>query len=432
MLRKFFWLVIFMVFLGKKVFGLDLLTAVEKAKKADPKFSSVVHEYRAALTLPKQSRASLLPQVSAFYYRAKLNYHSAPPAYFDYYSYQFRISLQQSLFNLPSWVEYSQSKLKAQMAESKLTFEELELIKRVSEAYFDLLYAMDYLKVLQEEKKAFFEQLQMVKKLFSAGEATLTDIHDAEARYSDILFKIVTAEKELYSAKNRLSRLIGETPSELAVLSEKAEFKEIEPSEVEDWKRYAKEKSPVIKYYLQAKEVSEKEVSKQIFSSFPKVDLIAYYTKSTAIEYLRTAPIDYSLIGIQLSMPIFTGGYLSAKREEAREKSLQAQKEYEKAVSDVIQQVVDYFFAVKSSYAQIQAGITALKSAELALESTRKGYQAGIRTMVDLLNAESNYYQAKVNLLKARYEYIKNFIGLKYICGILSLRDIVEINSFLE
>lgn len=415
-----------------QVFCLDLLTAVEKAKKADPRFSSVFHEYRAVLTLPKQSRASLLPQVSTAYSRVKINYYSAPANYFDYYSYNFRISLQQPILNLPAWVDYSQSKIKTYMAESKLNDEELNLIKRVTDAYFDLLYAIDYLKVLQEEKKAIFEQLQMVKKLFSAGEATLTDVNDAEARYSDVLFRIVSAEKNLYSAKNNLARLIGETPEDLMVLSEEVEFKEVEPSKVEDWVEFAKKRSPIIKYYLQAKEIAEKEISKQTFTAFPRIDFIAYYTKSTAIEYLRTAPITYSLIGIQISIPLFTGGYISAKKEEAREKFLQAKKDFERAVSDVTQQVVDYFFATKSAYAQIYAGVTALNASKLALDSTKKGYKAGIRTIVDVLNAESNYYQAKLNLLKAKYEYIKNLIALKYTCGILSYEDIIEVNNWLK
>lgn len=415
-----------------QVLALDLLSAIEKAKKFDPEFSSAIHEYRAALTLPKQSRASLLPQISTNYSRMKINYFSAPSNYFDYYAYNFRIGLQQSILNIPAWIDYSQSKIRTYMAEHKLTEEELDLIKRVSKAYFDLLYAEDYLKVLQEERKAIFEQLQMVKKLYSAGEATLTDVNDAEARYSDVLFRIVSAEKELYSAKNNLARLIGETPENLATLSEEVEFKEIEPLRVEDWIENAKKNSPVIKYYLRAKEAAEKEISKQTFTAFPKIDFIAYYTKSTTIEYLWTTPITYSLIGIQISMPIFTGGYISAKKEEAREKYLQAEKDYEKAISDVTQQVVDYFFATKSAHAQIYAGMSALTAAKLALDSTKKGYQAGLRTIVDVLNAQSNYYQAKLNLLKAKYEYIKNLIALKIACGILGYKDIVEINSWLK
>jgi len=412
--------------------ALDLLEAINKAKKYDPRFASIFYEYKATLTYPKQARANLFPQINLFYTRGKINYITAPEYYFDYYTYNFRVNFQQSLFDVPNWINYYQNKMKVNMEEEKLTDAELELIKRVSDAYFDLLYAEDYLKVLEEEKKAIQKELQMIKKLYKAGEATKVDINDAEAKYSDILFRLIEAEKNYYSAKNNLENLIGEEPKELAKISEDIKFEEIIPSKVEEWINIAKKNSPILRYHSYAKKIAEKEYYKQLTSALPKIDLVAYYTKSTAVEYIRTAPISYSFVGIQLNLPIFTGGYISAKKQEAYENIIKAKKDYEKVFLNLKQQIVDYFFNIKTALAQIYTGKINLKASQIAFESTKKGYQAGIRTIVDVLNAESNYYKAQLNLIKAKYDYIKNLIGLKYVCGILKYEDILKINNWLR
>jgi len=411
--------------------SLDLLSAIEKAKKKEPRYLSSYYEFQAALTLPKQSRASLLPQLSANYFRGKINYLTAPAYYFNYYNYNFRLSLQQTLFNLPALTDYLQSRDRVKMAEARFTNEDLYLIKRVSEAYFDHLYARHRLKVLEEQKRALSEQVVYIQKLLSAGEATLTDLYDAEARFKDLLFQIVSAERDLQVTLNNLSRLIGETPEEVADLSEDFSPQELSPSEPAYWINQAKSHSPVLKYYLQNQEVAKKEISKQAYAAFPRADLIYQYTKSTSVEYLRTEPISYNLIGVQLTLPLFTGGYITAKKEEALERYKQAEKDYERALSDVTQDVVTYYFSVKSALAQIQAGLVSLKSAELSYEATKKAYKAGLRTIVDILNAETNLFQARLNLLKARYDFVKNLIGLKYTCGVLSRDDLVEINNWL-
>lgn len=428
-----FIVVTFIVFLiSNNGSSLDLLTAVQMAKKVSPQLLASKFEHQATLTLPKQARASLLPQITTTYSWARLDYHTAPPTYFDYNSYNFKITLQQSIINLPYWVEYSQSKVKTNMSELKLINDELDLIRQVSEAYFEVLYATDYLNVLLEEKKALGAYLEMIKKLYEKGEATLTDVHDVEAKYSDVIFRIVSQEKNLHAAKSKLSGFIGESDFEIKPLSENFILKELDPADIESWKTLAKKKSPIINYYLKAQELAEQEIKKQSYTAYPKVDLIASYTKSTSVEYLRTEPISYSLIGFQISLPIFTGGYITAKKEEAIEKSKQVDAQYKKVLVDLNQQITESFFGVKTAYAQILAAETALRAAKIALESTKKGFEAGLRTIVDLLDAESNHHKAKYNLVKARYDYLKNYISLKYYTGILSDSDIEEINKWIS
>lgn len=413
------------------IFALDLLTAIQMAKEADPSLASVRHEYAAFQTLPKQSLASFLPQVSTSYNRYMIDYLTAPITYFDYNAFNYRVNVQQSIINLPAIQDYEQSKLKVQLGEAKLTDAELGLIRKVTEAYFNLLYYKERLLVLNEERKAYEEQLTMTQRLLKAGEATLTDLRDVEARLSEIHYRIISGEKDFYSAKQNLAKLIGVEPEELSRLREDVEFPDLNPPEVEYWLKLASEKNPSLIYYEKNKEIARLEISKQTYSSFPKVDLVGSYVKSTSVEYLRTEPITYNIIGFQFNMPLFTGGYITAKKDEARERFHKAEKDYEAALSDVKQQVIDNYFGARSASAQIKAAFSALQSSELALVATIKSYQAGLRTIVDVLNARSSLFQAKLNLIKSRYDYIKNLVALKYACGDITKEDLEILNSYL-
>lgn len=426
-----FTLILFILLLTGKANGLDLLECYSKAKQYDPYYLSVYHEYKANKTLPMQSLARLLPQIEASYTRMKYDFESGPAYYIDYKADSRNISLQQAVLQLPLILEYKQSSLRSLMGEKKFKYVEQELIKRVSDAYFETLYYEENLRVLEEEKKAFFELVKMIKRLFDAGEATLTDLHDAEAKYSNAQFRLIEAEKNFHTAKNNLRRIIGEEPNLLARLDDKTYFKEPEPFNIDDWIQIAKENNNLIKYYSLSKDVASYEIDKQTSERLPKINFIAGFTRTNTRDYLRTDPLSYYSFGFQIRLPIFSGGYVTAKIREAKELFEKAKKDYDSAVSEVLQEIFNNFFGVKTALAQIYSAESSLRASSIALESSKKGYQAGIRTVVDVLNAESNFYRAKLDLVKAKYDYIKYLVSLKYHSGVLGQEDVNEINQRL-
>jgi TolC family type I secretion outer membrane protein len=414
------------------VWALDLFEAYNKAKNYDPEYLSAYHAYKASLTLPKQSIARALPQISGSYTISEYNFTSAPPAYQDYGAEQKMITMQQSIFNAPLIMEIKQSKLSASSGEMRFRNAEQNLMKRVANAYFDLLYAEAALKVTKDEIKTYREQLEMVKRLFNAGEATIADMNDAEARLSDAIYRGVDVEKNLYTKKQELARLIGEEPSNVAILPEDLSPEELTPADVNEWIAMAKENSPVVKFYSLQKDVSDYELKKQRAQRLPSLNAFSQYSSTNTRDYLKTPTISYVSVGLQVSMPLFTGGYISAKEAEAKERLAQATKDYEKAVSDVSQSVVDSFFGVKSSIAAVESARSSVKASEVAVLSTQKGYQAGIRTFVDVLNAETNYYKARLNLVKSLHEYVKYLVNLKFYAGLIKEEDMLKINGWLK
>lgn len=410
----------------------DLLKSFERAKEVDPALASVRAEYKAALTLPKQSRAQFLPQLNFSYNLYKLNYLQAPKTYYDYDGSNLRFNLQQTLLNFPLWVEHQQNKLRAKLAEQKLTVAELNLARRVIEAYFNYVIAKERLRILKEEEKALRHNREAIKRLYQAGEATLTDIYDAETKLSEVIYRLATAEKDLLVARGNMARLLGldyTSPFDLVFLREDVDLPDFTPDDLNYWLTLASKNNPTIKYYATNKEIAFREINKQSYYAYPKVDAYASYIRSSSVEYLRTQDISYHLIGLQITIPIFTGGYITAKKQEARERFHQAEKEHDRILSDILQHVLELYHNVKTTQAQIQYAKTFLISSQLSLDATRKAYQAGQRTFVDLLFAESNYYQAKYTYLKARYDYLLNLILLKIYCGTLTYQDLHDLNK---
>jgi len=424
--------ILFIFFLSSLCYALDLFEAYNKAKAHDPQYLSVYYEYRANLTLTEQAVSRVLPQINASYTLSNYRFITGEPFYRDYSAEQTNISMQQAVLNVPLMIEIKQSDVRVRASESKLKNAEQNLIKRVSEAYFDLLYAEEYLRVIKEEKKAIEEQLNMIKKLFSAGEATLADVHDAEAKLYDVLFREVDAEKNLYAKKKALARLIGEEPQNLSTLSVELPVEKLIPDELQRWIDISLENNPVIKFYLFQKEVADDELRKQKAQWLPSLSIFSGYTRTNTRDYLEVKPLSYLTLGFQVNLNILSGGYITAKIKEAKEKVMQTQKDYEKAVSDVSQGVVESFFGVKSSIAGIASSKASVRASELALLSTKKGFEAGIRTFVDILNSESNLYRAKLNYLKASYDYIKNFVDIYFYSGLISEEHVLKINNWLK
>lgn len=424
--------VLFIAVLPSLSGALDLFEAYMKAKQNDPEYLSALYEHRATLTLPEQAVSRVLPQLSFFYSVSNYRFVEDRGVYNDYSAEQGVLSFRQTIFDLPSFIEISQSDKRTKASEAKLINAELNLIRRVSDAYFEYIYAEEFLRVLREEKKAFEQQLTLAKRLFEAGESSLTDVHDAEARYYDVLFRETEAERNLHVKRRNLERLIGEEPKQVLSLQRKLIFENLVPPDVKGWSEIVRNENPYVRFFALQREIAEDELRKQKAQWLPNLSIFSSFTRTNTRDYLEVKPLSYVTVGVQINWNILSGGYYDAKTKEARERLNQAQKDYEKALSDMIQGVVDSFFSVKSSQASILSTESLVRANELALESTKKGFAAGIRTFVDILNAEANLYKAKLNFVKSNHDYVKSLINLYFYSGVLSEEHIRKINSWLS
>lgn len=412
--------------------ALDLLEAYQLAKEHDPLFRSYFYENEAAKTLPKQGRALLLPQVQAYGAYAKYHYDSGPAYFEDFNSEALGISLKQPLLNVPRYQEYQQNKIREKIGAARFALAEQDLILRVSEAYFNALAARNLLDLVQAEKKAVSEQLEQAKRRFQAGIATITDVHDAEARSDLVLAQEIEARNDLALKMQVLQRLVGAEPDSLAPLKKEVPLEVPEPDSLEGWLEKAKKHHPRLKYYAQQIQYQEAELKKNKGQHLPSLDLVAGYNKTNTNNAVTIPNLSYGTVGVQVNVPIFSGGYTTAKVSEARALLEKVKKDYEAALADVSLKLNEAFLTIHGSRKKIEALLAAQKSATTSLESNRMSLQAGIKTTIDVLNAERELQLIRTRLLKARYDSLINIVRLKAHAGVLSGDDLHEINQWLH
>jgi outer membrane protein len=342
------------------------------------------------------------------------------------------ITLRQPLFNIPRIFEYTQHRVQADLGKAKFNAAESDLIIRTATVYFDLLAAWDKLEIVLAEKKAVAEQLEQAKRLLHAGAGTITDVHDALARYNALLSDEIEARNNININVKAFKRVTGVEPKDLCRLKETIPLFVPSPDDLEGWIQIAKENNPTIRYYNYNVNFYKQERRKMIAEYLPEVSFVADHHTSDTIEYYKTEEVTYTSVMAQITVPLFQGGYTRAKTKEATAKLEQAKADLNDVLTENAQKISEAFLGIKGNMAMIQALELAVQSAELSLQSTEMGLKAGIRTIVDVLDAQKQLYDEKMSLLKAKYEYIINFLTLKSEGGVLTEEDLVIINNWLQ
>jgi len=412
--------------------AMDLMEAYTRAKEHDPLFGSSYYEHEAAKTLPAQGRSYLLPQVQAYGSESKYYYDSAPPYYEDFNSESMGVSLKQPLFNVSRFYEYRQHNVRKNIGDARFVSAEKDFMLRVAEAYFSVLAAEDLLVLIAVEKKAVLEQLEQAKGMFKAGVATITDVHDAEARYDSVRAREIEARSNLDVKMLALKRIVGTEPGGLNLLKEDISLGVPEPERLESWIETAKKNHPLLKAYAYQISYQETEIRKNQGQHWPSLDLVGGYNKTNTNNTLQTQRISYGSVGVQLNLPVFSGGYTVAKVKESRAILGQAQKQYENVLADITQRLSEAFFGIRDNMSKIEALRTASRSASTSLKSNRMSLLAGVRTTIDVLNAERDLQDVRLRLLKARYDCLLNIVKLKAYAGTISEKDLQEINEWLQ
>lgn len=411
---------------------MDLMEAYNRAKEHDALFGASIYEHEAAKTLPKQGRSALLPKVQGRASTARYGYDSAPPNYRDFNSESMSVSLQQPLFSLPRYHEYRQYKIRGNMGDVKFLSAEQDLVLRVTEVYFNALAAGNLLLLIDVEKKAIEEQGVQARRMFQAGVATITDVHDAEARLDAVLAKEIQAKNDLDIKVEAFRKVVGTEPSDLNFLKEDIPFGIPGPESLEGWVEIAKEHHPVLKYYAYQIDYQEAELKKNKGQHWPNIDLVSGYNRTNTNDNIETDTTSYGTIGVQATLPIYSGGYTAAKVSESRAVLGQARKEYENALAEITQKLSEALLGIRGNMARIDALLTANKSAYTSVISNRKSLLAGVRTTIDVLNAERDLQDVRVNLLQARYDCLMSIVKLKASAGTLSGEDLLTMNSWVQ
>jgi outer membrane protein len=308
-----------------------------------------------------------------------------------------------------------------------------DLILRVTQAYFDVLAAQDALDFVITEKNAIGKQLALARRNFAVGNATLVDVHEAQARYDIAAAQQITVANEVEVRKEALRVLIGVSPSMLTRLESRFELQPPEPADMEQWVQTATTESARIKAQQEALEIARQEVEKSRGGHYPTLDLTASRAWSDAGGSVQGFAIESTTnqIGLQFQLPLYQGGGISSRVREAAARLDETGQRLEQTRRQVSQQTRETYLAVINGMARVQALEQARLSNERALESTVIGYERGLRTGVDVLNAQRELFRTRLTLSQARYDYLISRLRLKAAAGVLQEQDLEGINRLL-
>jgi outer membrane protein len=414
--------------------GADLLALYRDARLADPVYQAARAQYQATTERLPQARAGYLPQVggSASIFRNYSERDGAPDR--NYTSKTFAVTLAQPVYRMQNWIAITQAQRLVLQAEAVLAAAHQELALRVAQAYFDVLLARDNVALSETQKAAIDQQLAQAKRNFEVGTATIVDTLEAQARYDQSVAKEISDKNDLEVKRRALAVLLGSLPDALVPLRDKLTLAVPTPNDIEAWVQAAAESSFQIAVARAGYEVAQQEIARQRAGHLPTVDFTGSLARVdnplTALAPVSPVSNDASL-GFTLSVPIFSGGLVQSRVREAVALRDRAAQDLENTQRSVAQAVRANFLNVTNGIAQVAALEQALVSTQSQLDSTILGRDVGVRTSVDVLNAQQQVFQTRRDLQQARYNYLLNTLRLKAAAGQLDEDDVAEVNRAL-
>src|SRR5450830_717302 len=341
------------------------------------------------------------------------------------------LSLVQPLFRWDRWETYEQSKLLQSISEAQFAQAQQDLITRVAQAYFDVLAAQDNLETIRAQKTATTEQLASAKRNFEVGTQTITDTHEAQAAYDLVVAQEFAAINDLANKRSALQTIIGEAPASLAPMRTGVVLSAPEPAAIDPWVSSAEEQNYGVVTAQFNVESAKRDIGRNRAGHYPTLDLIANagHTYTTGGG---TGNANNNAIGVQWSIPIFSGFAVTSKVRESIALENKARNDLETARRTASQGARQAFLGVNSGLAQVKALEAAEVSSKSALESNQLGYQVGVRINIDVLNAQKQLYSTQKDLSKARYDTIMNGLRLKSAAGTLKETDLMPVNALLD
>ena len=387
-------------------------------------------------------RAGLLPQISASASRARVRGEREYTAQslgsrdviepLSYFSTSRTVQVRQSVLNMAAIANFRQGRARAEYSTEVFRGKQNDLALRLSSAYFQALLSQHAIDLAQAKVQSIEQQLKTAEVQFKAGDGTVTDVDEARARRDLAQAQLIEARNQLTVAMRSLQELVGDKPVSLAQL--KADFaKQLKPEleTLDTWLDRALETSADIAAQRRALEVAEREVDKNRAGHLPTVDVYASSGRSQSDSF-SSINQEYRTrqLGVQVNIPIFSGGYTNAATTQAIANRERARNELEATVNKTHIEVTKQYSGTVSGLAKVQALELAVKSSEQALESTKMGFKAGMRSNVDILNAEEQLYTSRRDLAEAKYVYLLSRLRLKAAAGQLSEADMGEVDSY--
>ena len=424
------------------VMSMDLLKAYEAAKLQDATILAARATAQAGRENLPQALAQLLPNISASVGYNQNNLTSTTPNFLgveqttktDYPSQSQTLTLRQPLYRPFLKAQYQQAGARVDDANALLNQEEQNLVVRVVGAYFEAMLTHEQLNLVLAQRKAYTTQLDVARKSFAAGSGTRTDIDAAQAQLDLNAAEEIEVRQNMVYTLRQLEILVNQPIDQLSTLNvSKLQLLGPQPKNLLDWITRAEQNSPEIKSLKALVEVARLEVNKNQSGHYPTLDAIAQLSRSQSENVTNTQNrYNNASVGLQLNVPLFAGGAVTSSIRQALAARDRAEQLLEAGRRDLGLRVHKEFRGLTENIPKINALEQALISADQLVLSSSKSFQAGSRTVVDVLNAEQKRSVVLRDLAQARYIYLISNIRLLALVGAADVEAVRSINQVLQ
>lgn len=431
--------------------AVTLLEIYQQALQSDPLIHEAEARRLASLEAKPQARGAYLPQVTATSNYSVTN-RSGPVSFFtesgrvtldaeiETDTFDWNFGLRQTLFRWDQIVGLKRANKTVARAMADYESAQQDLIVRVTQRYFDVLAAEDRLTAIHANRNAISRQLEQAKQRFDVGLIAITDVQESQAAYDQAIADEIAAKRSLATAREYLREITGQYVAELAAPTERLPLNSPDPNDEEAWVELAFDQNLALVSSRIDEQLARDEISFRKSGHYPTLDLVANKRETetettvsaTGFNSVDTVTNPSDTIGLQFSIPLFSGGATSSRVREAVYLHRASREQLQRVTRETERQARDAYLGVLSEISRVKALERAVESNKTALEATEAGFEVGTRTIVDVLNAQFLHYQSITNYYQSRYDYVLNVMRLKQAAGNLQVQDLERLEPFLE
>lgn len=399
--------------------ALSLLAFYDASRLNDAAYQVSGHDYQASRQEEAIGRSGLLPQVainSRYGHGGQFNKRATPNSSEDQYaSDSIALTVSQPLYDKGRWAAFEQAKARARLGEAQYEGAGQSLFDRVVEAYFDVAQVENELLLTSQQKTSIAGLAKQSKRLFDAGEGTVTDMEEAQARLDSISAQEIELQARRRAALRKLSGRAGVPTVDIRQMQEQSPMTVLlAPEEDLDyWMFKADQAAAELGVSRATIKVAEANLKLQKSGHYPTVALsgrVARVDQSDLNELSQRQSTYY--VGVVVDIPLYQGGGVSASSEKARSALESARSSYDSQLQQLTEDIEANYLGVVAGGEKIKALVTAVRSSQLALQSAEKGYQGGVRSTVDILDAQQRLFSAKRDLLDTRLAMLLSYVNL--------------------
>lgn len=425
--------------ISTQIFATDLMDIYQQALDNDPQFKVAYNTYLSNAEAIPQAKSALYPQVALNGQTGRFFTGIKTRALSDnsyYGSTVWQVTASQAIFNYEAWAKIAQAKASVKAAEANFNDAAQQLMLRTAKAYFNVLFARDTLDFAEAKKRANQRQLDQATQRFEVGIDTITSVYEAKAAFDQSTATVISARNNQITQNENLRKLTNHVYETIAPLRNgKIPLIKPEPNDASLWIDSGLKQNYNLLAAKFALEIARENVKALSAGNWPvfsiQTNTVQTHNSLSDSNIIVPGKETVSNIALAMNFPIVQGGLVQSQTRQAQYDFQASSEKLEQAYRDVVVNSRIAFNTITDGISKVTADRQTIISQQNSLNSTQAQFEAGTRTMVDVVNAQQRLFEAQEELARDQYNLIQSVLNLKYLAGSLNVADLELINSWL-